>query len=45
VSQARLDPARPAEDDKRQLAARLVNALYRVIKGCQLHSEHNQAVL
>lgn len=45
MSQARLDPARPAEDDKRQLAARLVNALYRVIKGCQLHSEHNQAVL
>jgi hypothetical protein len=45
VIQDRVDAPRQLEEDKRQLAARLVNALYRVIKGCQLHSEHNQAVL
>lgn len=32
------------EEDKRLLASKLVNALYRVIKACQIHAEHNQAV-
>lgn len=32
------------EEDARQLAGRLVNAVYRVVKACQLHSETNQAV-
>ncbi len=40
--EGRGDPS--AEEDKRQLAAKLVNALYRVIKACQIHAEHNQAV-
>jgi HD-GYP domain-containing protein (c-di-GMP phosphodiesterase class II) len=33
------------EEDRRQLAGKVVNALYRVIKACQLHSEQNQAVI
>lgn len=40
--EGRVDAA--ADDDRRQLAAKLVNALYRVIKACQIHAEHNQAV-
>ena len=40
---ASLGPS-PIEDDARQLAAKLVNALYRLVKACQLHAETNQAV-
>ncbi len=32
------------DEDARQLAAKLVNALYRLVKACQLHAETNQAV-
>ncbi len=35
--------ARP-EEDHRALAARLVNALYRLVKACQIHAENNQAI-
>ncbi|MFO0553577.1 MAG: hypothetical protein U0271_34665 [Polyangiaceae bacterium] len=38
-----VDPIR-TEEDPRQLAARLVNAIYRLVKACQLHSETNAAV-
>ncbi|HTJ80665.1 MAG TPA: hypothetical protein VL400_03045 [Polyangiaceae bacterium] len=33
-----------SEEDPRQLGARVVNALYRLVKACQLHSDSNQAV-
>jgi hypothetical protein len=36
--------ASSSEEDPRQLGARVVNAIYRLIKACQLHSENNQAV-
>ena len=32
------------DEDPRQLAGKLVNAVYRVVKACQLHAESNQAV-
>ncbi len=33
-----------ADEDPRALAARLVNAIYRLIKACQIHAENNAAV-
>lgn len=34
----------PEREDPRQLAARVVHAVYRLVKGCMLHAESNQAV-
>jgi len=34
----------PQPDDARQLAATVVHAVYRLVKGCLLHAESNQAV-
>ena len=33
-----------AEDDPRVISAKLVNAIYRLIKACQIHAENNNAV-
>ena len=35
---------RPPEEDQRELAGRVVQGLYRLVKACQLHTESNQAV-
>lgn len=35
---------RPPEEDPRELAGRVVQGLYRLVKACQLHTESNQAV-
>ncbi len=32
------------EDDPRVISAKLVNAIYRLVKACQIHAEHNNAV-